>query len=313
VVLGRKARIDHRQHQITCAIISLFSWQGVSMAQPFGLILLLLISSAAIHGQESSPRGDQQVKRIPLTRTLRFPVLNALDASGLPSPGNRAAMAIWPGATDEPPEGPSGFDVFADGSLVVTDPLSRRLVLYDSQGMFKQAWEIGFRPDSVTVTQDGLMLVREANTGQTHIFDREGKTRSGEVARLPVQRQAHVLSRNSGTVPSAFPNGPAGGLISVRFEEPGSALLSLESLATDPDRGTFVAIETTAPQGTSDGINVKKTVRRYSPQGTLLSETSAIPLDYYVLPVDELRVRNGIIYQLMTTRSEVRINEWNTN
>jgi hypothetical protein len=102
-------------------------------------------------------------------------------------------------------------------------------------------------------------------------------------------------------------------LISVRFEEPGSALLSLESLATDPDRGTFVAIETTVSQGGSDEINVRKTVRRYSPQGTLISETSAIPLDYFVLPVDELRVRNGIIYQLMTTRSEVRINEWNTN
>jgi hypothetical protein len=157
------------------------------------------------------------------------------------------------------------------------------------------------------------MLVREANTGQTHVFDREGKTRSGEVAKLPVQPQARVLSKNSGTVATAFTNGPSGGSISVRFEEPGSALLSLESLATDPDRGTFVAMETTAPQGGSDGINVRKTVRRYSPGGILLSETSAIPLDYYVLPVDELRVRNGIIYQLMTTRTEVRINEWNTN
>lgn len=282
------------------------------MAQPFGVILLFLISSAAIHGQQSNPRGDQQVKRVPLTRTLRFPVLNTLDASGRPSSVDPAAMVIWPGATDELAEGPKGFDVFADGSLVVTDTLSRRLVLYDSQGKFKQAWEIGFPPDSVTITQNGLMLVREANTGQNHVFDREGKTRSGE-ARLPVQPQARILSRNSGTVPTAFTNGPAGGLISVRFEEPGSALLSLESLATDPDRGTFVAIETTAPQGGSDEINVRKTVRRYSPQGTLLSETSAIPLDYYVLPVDELRVRNGIIYQLMTTRSEVRINEWNTN
>jgi hypothetical protein len=283
------------------------------MAQPFGVVLLFLISSAAIHVQESSPKGDQQVRRVPLTRTLRFRALNTLDASGRPSPGDPAAMAIWPGATDEPPEGPSGFDVFADGSLVVTDPLSQRLVLYDSQGKFKQAWETGFAPDSVTVTQDGLMRVREANTGQIHVFDREGKTRSGDAAKPPVQQQARVLSGNSGTIATASTNGPAGGSISVRFEEPGSSLLSLESLATDPNRGTFVAMEATAPRGGSDGIDVTKTVRRYSPQGTLLSETSAIPLDYYVVPVDELRVRNGIIYQLMTTRSEVRINEWNTN
>jgi hypothetical protein len=285
---------------------------GVGMAQPFGVILLFFISSAAIQVQKSNPKGDQ-IKSVPLTRTLRLPVLNTLDASGRPSSGDPATMVIWPGGTDEPPEGPNGFDVFADGSLVLTDPLAQRLVLYDSQGKFKQAWQTGFASDSVTVTQDGLMLVREANTGQIHVFDREGKTRSGDAAKLPVQQQARVLSGNSGTIATELTNGPAGGSISVRFEEPGSSLLSLESLATDPDRGTFVAMEATAPQDTSDGINVRKTIRRYSPQGTLLSETSAIPLDYYVMPVDELRVRNGIIYQLMTTRSEVRINEWNTN
>lgn len=283
------------------------------MAQLFGVLLLFLVSSGgALHVQESSLKGDQQLRKIPLTRTLRIPLIRTLDPLGAtgPSRPDSAAMAVWPGAMDEPPEGPSGFDVFEDGNLVVTDPLSRRLALYDPQGTFRRSWHLEFASDSVTVTHDGLMLVREANTGQTHLFDQEGKPRSAGAHELPVLPPARILSGKSGTISTSVPMGAS---IAVRFEEPGSALLSLESLAIDPNRGIFVAMETTAPEGGADAISLRKTVRRYSLAGALLAETSAIPLDYYVLPIDELRVRKGVVYQLMTTRSEVRINEWNIN
>jgi hypothetical protein len=72
-----------------------------------------------------------------------------------------------------------------------------------------------------------------------------------------------------------------------------------------------VALETSVAD--ADAINVRKIVRRYSSTGVLLSESAPIPLGYYIQPVDELRVRKGVVYQLMTTPSEVRINEWDTN
>jgi hypothetical protein len=221
-------------------------------------------------------------------------------------------MAISPGATDELAEGPCGFDVLDDGSLLITDPISRRVVMYDAQGKFRRVWDVGFAPDSITVTTDGLVLIREANTGQIHVFDKEGKARSGE-AKPPVQPSARVLTGKTGTVSTMSRGGLAGASIAIRFDEPGSELLSLESLGTDPDRGTFVAIEAAAHEKGDDAINVKKSVRRYALNGRFVSEISDIPLDYYVVPVDELRVHKGVVYQLMTTSTEVRINEWDTN
>jgi hypothetical protein len=287
------------------------------MTQRLGVILIafVIFSGATSRSQVKVSGGDQQIRKIQLTRAVRIPVIKAsgADNSGGARGQDSTSMAIWPGATDELAEGPCGFDVLDDGSLLITDPLSRRVSVYDAQGKFRRVWEVGFAPDSVTVTSDGLVLVREASTGQIHVFDREGKARSGGEAKTPVQAQARVLTGKSGTVSSMSRGGSAGGSIAVRFDEPGSELLSLESLGTDPDRGTFVALEAATHEKGDDAINVKKSVRRYGLDGRLISEISDIPLDYYVVPVDELRVHKGVVYQLMTTSTEVRINEWDTN
>jgi hypothetical protein len=121
--------------------------------------------------------------------------------------------------------------------------------------------------------------------------------------------QARVTSGTSGMILGA---GSDKRSLPVHYEEQGSSLLSLESVADDRDRGSFVALETSVPEN-NDAINVRKLVRRYSVTGVLLSESSPLPLDYYIQPVDEIRVRKGVIYQLMTTPTEVRINEWDTN
>ena len=249
--------------------------------------------------------------RVALTRTLRIPVFRLTDASSNdPAHRNGAALAIWPGAMDEAPEGPSGFDVFDDGSVVVADPMLRRLVVYDAGGSFLRACPLEFPPDSVKVTPDGLLLVRQANTGEMHMLDRDGKTHA-ETTALPDEPMARVLSANSGTVPGIGRGAPS--VITVHFDEPGSTLLSLERIAGRPGAETFVAVESTVPGESSDSISLRKSVRRYSAAGVLLSESAAIPLDYYVLPVDELRVCKGVIYQLLTTPVEVHINEWDTN
>lgn len=282
------------------------------MGSAIGILLLLLVTSATSPARQSSSSSvDQKVRRIEITRTLKLPVLKLIDPNRVDAETAQqaASPAIWPGATDEPPEGPSGFDVFDDGSIVITDPLLQRLVLYDINGKFQHAWVIGFPADSVRVTSTGTMLVHQAHTGEMYALDREGRIHKSDISTEVEVSQARVTSGTSGMILGVGSDKKS---LTIQYDEQGSRLLSLESLANDPERGSFVALETSAT-GDADSINVRKLLRRYSLAGVLISESSALPLDYYIQPVDEIRVRKGVMYQLMTTPTEVRINEWDTN
>lgn len=282
------------------------------MGSAIGILLLCLVTSATSPSkQNGSPSVDQRVRRIEITRTLKLPVVKLLDPNKVDAETAQRAdsLAIWPGALDEPPEGPSGFDVFDDGSVVITDPLLQRLVLYDINGKFQRAWVIGFPADSVRVTSTGMMLVHRANTGEMYALDREGRLHKGDVSTEVGASQARVTSGTSGMIVGVGSDKKS---LAIQYEEQGSRLLSLESVANDPERGSFVALEASAA-GNADTINIRKVLRRYSVAGVLLSESSALPLDYYIQPIDEIRVRRGVLYQLMTTPTEVRINEWDTN
>jgi hypothetical protein len=219
---------------------------------------------------------------------------------------------ISPGATDEPPEGPAGFDVLDDGTLLITDPLRSSISVFDSQGKFRKAWQIGFAADSLTVITGDLVLVRDARTGRLHAFSREGQARSSEGVTLPVAEEARVLTGKNGTVTRPAVGKFHGGPLAIQFDKPSLALLSLQSLATDPEGNTYVALETTAIGETTEQVTLNKYVRKYSAEGKLICEVADIPLDYYVAPVDELRVRRAKVYQLLATSSEVRINVWDT-
>jgi hypothetical protein len=286
------------------------------MAVLSGCIFVLLLVTGAETGAPSSQANlDRTVRRIPITRTIRIPVIKLADSTE-PSDAAKKTMkelAIWPGGNDEPPEGPTGFDIFEDGSLIVTDPLLRRLNLYSPQGNFRSAWNLEFAPDSVTVTKEGWINVRDAKTGQFHTLDHDGRPKADGIILPAPSRFSKILSSTSGII-STSPSGVnSPGSIAVSFVDEGSALMSLELLENDTPGGTFVALEASAPEIGGGGINLKKIIRRYSPSGALLAQSSDIPLDYYVLPVDELRVHKGIVYQLSTTSSEVRINEWDIN
>jgi len=217
---------------------------------------------------------------------------------------------IAPGAVDERPEGPDSFDVLDDGSLLVTDPIRNRIAVFDSQGKFRQTWKIGFAADSVTALANGLILVREARTGQSHAFSAEGRSLPAEHTVLPDLGEARILTGNGGVVTRPAVGKSQGGSLAIQFDRPGSALLSLEVLATDSGGNTYVALESTTGSREADEINVNKYVRKYSADGKLVDEIADIALDYYVTPVDELRVRRGVVYQLLTTNTEVRINVW---
>jgi hypothetical protein len=286
------------------------------MSRPFGVISLFLLS-ILMAGDAPAVRPElaPNLCTIPLTRVLRIPV-SRLGTQGTADFLNAApaTLMISPGATDEPPEGPNGFDVLEDGSLLITDPLRSRVSSFDSDGRFRKAWKIGFRADSLTAIANGLVVVREASTGRLQAFDREGQARPAEAVTLPERVEARVLTgQNRGTVSRPVIDNAHGGPLVIQFDKPGVTLLSLESLANDQKGDTFVALETTASGEAPEAISLNKYVRRYSSDGKLLCEIADIPLDYYVPPVDELRVHKGVVYQLQTTSSEIRVNVWDTN
>ncbi len=273
------------------------------MTRLFGVVILLTSALLLESGGEGRPQVE--ARTIPITRVVRIPlaVLGSQEVSG----NNSTVLAASPGAAEELPEGPNGFDIFEEENILISDPLHNRVVIFDPQGKFRQAWNIGFAADSIRVLPDGNALVREANTGQFHAFNREGKPVTGEMPPSLESTQAHKLTTTSGLV-----SNPKGSPISVQLNQPGLSLVSLESVGVDNTGNIYIALESSSGES-ADGINVNKTVRKYAANGSLLSETSKLPLDYYIPPVDEIRVRKGRIYQLMTTSTEVEINIWDTN
>jgi hypothetical protein len=280
--------------------------RGISTTLRCLILTCALLASGSVGAQ---PRPEPAVRTISLTRVVRIPVTTQRPQDvGQTAKPNVETLLLSPGAPDELPEGPNGFDVLDDGSFLITDPLRQRIAVIGPQGTFHQEWKLGFAADSVTVIPNGLVLVREASTGQLHGFDRQGQPRPADRAALPEPAATRLLTAKSGSVTR-----PGGAAIEVQFERPGLRLLSLESLPTDTGGNTYVALEATAGGEATEGINVNKYIRKYSADGKLVAEIADIPLDYYVRPVDELRVRKGIVYQLMTANSEVRINAWDTN
>ena len=282
------------------------------MARSSGVILLFLLSSVALN---ADPGGRSEVATnlctIPRTQVLRIPV-NTLNAGS--SDGPAATLMISRGAVDELPEGPSGFDVLEDGSLLITDPLRNQVSSFDSHGRFRTAWKIGFPADSLTVIANDLVLIREANSGEVRAFDREGQPQAMNGSAVPVRPEAQVPpGKNRATVGRAGPGDTRPGPLEIQLDKPDLTLLSVEELATDQKGDAYVALETTARDKNPDAITLNKYVRRYSSDGKLLGEISDIPLDYYVSPVDELRVHRGVVYQLQPTSSEIRVNIWDTN
>jgi hypothetical protein len=236
------------------------------------------------------------------SRVIRIPLATLAQDKSDAAPTPDDALLVSEGGADELPEGPSGFDVFDDGSFLIADPMRKRLAMFDPKGKFMRELKIGFAADSLTITPGGLIQAREANTGAMHFFDREGQPGKTEEA-APQAAEARLLNEQTGTI--SRPEGP----VKIAFEKPGLRLISIESLAVDQGN-TYVALEAAA---NGEKVDVNKYVRKYSAEGKMVSEVSDLPLDYYVSPVNELRIRKGVLYQLMTTRTEVQINEWDVN
>ena len=121
---------------------------------------------------------------------------------------------------------------------------------------------------------------------------------------------AQLESGNLATVNAQPRAGSETAPVPVRFEAVGETMVSVRRLGMDARQRTYVAIEAAFP---GQRVDVRKIVRKYAGQGENLVEILDIPLDYLVQPVDEFRIRDGVLYQLMPKASEVRINIWNTS
>jgi hypothetical protein len=282
------------QRQDTAPVLS----ETMRMKRLSELALSLGVMLVACTGGAQRP-SDLTRHTVALTQTVRIPA-EALTPDSKPGADARLLL-MSPGGPDELPRGPEGFDVTKDGNYLIADPLRRRIAVFRPDGGYLSEWPAGFAVDSITIAPDESVQIREASTGEIHVFDLKGVEHPGPAAAIPMA-QALLAGSNRG-----FVDRLKGGPLEIRFEKPGLTLISLQAVSTDPPGDTYVAVEAT-PGG--DTVEISKFIRRYSADSRLLAETSSLPLDYYVRPVNEIRVRKDVVYQLMTASSEVRINIW---
>src|SRR5262249_34828902 len=117
-----------------------------------------------------------------------------------------------------------------------------------------------------------------------------------------------LVSGSQATVSNRTGANTENATLDVRFNAVGEGMVSVRRIGSDVRQRTYVAIEAAFP---GQRVDVRKIGRQYSPGGVFVEMTD-IPIDYLVHPVDEFRVRDGVLYQLMPKASEVRINIWET-
>ncbi len=267
--------------------------------------------------KNSAPPSSAKAAAVALTRSVAIPARVVPDPAV--APGDSGILTISEGGEDEPPEGPTSFDVLPDGGFLIADPLRQRIVFYDATGKFRSDLLIYFQAQRLRVLpNNGLSVVRN-ETGERYIFDADS---SGHYAapRLATDKDADLDAGDAGVAklisgtqatvtgqPSAAAENP---LVNVKFSAIGESMVSVRRLGADVRQRTYVAIEAAFP---GQRVDVRKIVRLYSGNSQELAEILDIPLDYLVHPVDEFRIRDGVLYQLMPKASEVRINIWDAN
>jgi hypothetical protein len=237
--------------------------------------------------------------------TIRFPVL--LVEAGAPDSvlaQRPEALAVLAGGPDEPPQGPTGFELSAKDGYLISDPARKRVALFDAKGGYLGQWPVGFPVESITVTSNDSYRLHPSDSSPDRYVDGEGRPR---VASDIGSEGPRLEARLTGPTAAVIQGRPSGGPLNVTFESGSLRLISIEPLGIAPNGTSYVALEVS---GGGEVVNVQKLVRAYSPAGKLTSEVTNIPLDYEFAPVDELKVRRGVLYQLSPRKTEIRINRW---
>src|SRR5262249_3363721 len=135
-------------------------------------------------------------------------------------------LAVTAGAEDELPEGPNAFAVMPDGGFAVSDPVRKRIALFDAKGGYKGQVGTGFAVDRLSADARGGLTAHAARSDVWHRFDTQGRPAGGLGEPPPQPPEAKLAGANQAVV-----NGPDGRPITLRFEgEGGSRLASVENL-----------------------------------------------------------------------------------
>lgn len=270
-----------------------------------GFALSLLISGCD---------SNQGILSIEIKRTITLPVpvvrADTPDSTGQLPPEN---LEITLGGVDELPRGPQGYAVLPSGGFVVTDPLRKRLVFYDSLGVYEGAWQIGIPADRVAYTDGDLLEVRHAYTNTYFRVDefqaltaipqdsRSSRIR-GDVGRATLDRS----TGDRGTITFQGIRGMEDTL-DVTFSSDEQRMVSLQHLGMTSSGQIFVALEVS---GGEAAIDIKKFIRLYDRSGRLLGQSTPITFDNFIMPIDVFNVIGDTVYQLVVEREAVVINVW---
>ena len=275
-------------------------------------ITILFLFIGILFTQLCCNTSKQDFPIISKRRTVRIPVRMLSETNSGIVDENLNALTFTVGREDELPQGPQSFDVLDDGSFVITDPLQRRVVFYDSLGQFLEAWQIGFPVNRVKVIDNAFLEVIKATSGDTILLDDTGQIYStnsrtrGQLS-TPNRGETKLLGLNRGVFSRPRTRGQEPATLEINFESDSTKMIAMQDLGTDGDGNSYVAMETT--HGT-DTIDIIKYIRKYSPQGEILGQINDISLDYYIHPDDEFRIKNGQIYQMQPKQTELLIHVW---
>ena len=278
------------------------------------LVMVALACAACSRADHAGPQAvsTPTTKTIEVpTQVIQIPVRLLTEANREQPPGQ--ALTIRPAQPEQPAEGPSSFDVLADGTIVIADPLAERLVMFGSDGTFKKALGLETPVDDVRVLALGIcgspkqFRIPAASLISTGVACRARTSTRGK-------RSSHA--RRCGLIEPVFCDGPsssgdrsaAPSEIAVDLAEPNQRLASLRPIDVER-KSVYVSVASAATSGGSP-YSVSVTVRRYSPTGVLDREVKGISTNADVPPRTPFRVSDGRLYQLSPNIEMVRIYVW---
>ena len=278
------------------------------------LVMVALACAACSRADHAGPQAvsTPTTKTIEVpTQVIQIPVRLLTEANREQPPGQ--ALTIRPAQPEQPAEGPSSFDVLADGTIVIADPLAERLVMFGSDGTFKKALGLETPVDDVRVLGTGHLRLTEAIQDTRSVIDLDGRRVQGENldAREAVQPRAEVRSDRTGVLRWSSSSGDrsaAPSEIAVDLAEPNQRLASLRPIDVERE-SVYVSVASAATSGEAR-YSVSVTVRRYSPTGVLDREVKGISTNADVPPRTPFRVSDGRLYQLSPNIEMVRIYVW---
>lgn len=270
------------------------------------IIIIIAVFSGSMFTFCSEPGSQAGVRQVAVSRTVEIPLqIYAADGAAL----DPQALTVTAGAEDELPQGPASFDILPDGGFVISDPLRERLVYYDSMGKFIREEALGIAVGSVRSVEGEIRV--EMLYGE-EVFRVTGAGRLEPLDNQPLQpeTQARRLGASRGMIARAVSAPGGADTLQIDFQSNTETLVSLQSLGTDAAGNTYVALEVTSG---GDPIRVRKIIRKYGPDKNLAARIEDISLDYFALPIDPFRAKDGRVYQMAVQQSKVLIYVWDTN